>query len=178
MSWRLRRDCAFQRQTDLGFALLYAGQVDAAMVQAKSAIAAAPQFPLDHLLLAQADMAKKHNLDALHEMRPAVALNHTPVPAEYLALLGVTQSLVGDKAGTRQQLAILESRRRKHYVSGVALAWLYAQLGKRDQVFASVNNAVTEHDPLLQLANVLRADAWGSDPRLAELLPRNTVARR
>ena len=163
---------------DLGRALLYSGQVDAAVAQYHDAIALDPRFALTHLFLAQAYMAQNHDSDALQETRSAIALTPTPHPSSYLAVLGLAQSLTGNENGTREQLAILESRSRTQYVSGVSLSLLYAQLGDKASSLASLSRAVADHDHLMLPAVVSSADEWRNDARFAPLLVQMGLQRR
>ena len=157
---------------DLGRALRYTGQTDAAIAQYRAAIALDPRFALTHLFLAEAYIAQSRNADALQETRTAIALSPSPHSSSYLAVLGLVQSLNGDENGARQQLAALESRSRRQYVSGVSLALLYAQFGDSDEVFANLSRAVADHDHLMLPAVASRSASWRTDTRFAQLLMR------
>jgi TolB-like protein/Tfp pilus assembly protein PilF len=156
--------------TDLGRALLFTGDVDGAIRQYRAAIALEPRFALAHLVLSQALMAKGDNSAALVEAHTAVALMPSPHPASYLAVLGVAQWYGGDRAGARQQLALLEARAQRQYVSGVSLALLYEVFGEKDKAMSHLARAVADHDPLMRPAVAARDAAWRGDPRFAGLL--------
>lgn len=155
--------------TDLGRALLYAGQADAAIQQHREAIALNPRFPLTHVFLAEAYMTQNRFAEALQEMHTTIALAPQPTSANYLAMLGLAQSLAGDTKGTKEQLAIIETRSHQQYVSGVSLALLHEQLGERDKVFADLSRAVADHDHLMLPVIASRGDPWQDDPRFAQL---------
>ncbi|HLI17222.1 MAG TPA: tetratricopeptide repeat protein [Rhodanobacteraceae bacterium] len=157
---------------DLGRALLYAGHPDQAVAQYREAIALDPRFPLAHIFLAESYMAQNRNAQALQETRAAIAMSPSPVPSSYMAMLGVALSQTGDEAGARAQLAALEARSRNHYVSEVSLAFLGAQLGQTDQVFARLSLAERDHDPLMQPVMADRSAGWHADPRFAQLRTR------
>jgi TolB-like protein/Tfp pilus assembly protein PilF len=156
--------------TDLGRALLFTGDVDGAIAQYHAAIALEPRFALAHLLLSQALTGKGDNAGALAEAHTAVALTPSPHPASYLAVLGVAQWYAGDRAGAREQLALLEARERHQYVSGVSLALLYEVFGEKDKAMAELARAVADHDPLLRPAVAAREADWRNDPRFPALL--------
>lgn len=157
---------------DLGRALLYAGHRDQAVVQYREAVALAPRFPLAHVFLAEGYLAQGRNEDGLREARNAIALAGSPTPSSYLAMLGVALSLNGQSEAARAQLAILQARSREHYVSGVSLAFLEAQLGLQEQMFKPLFAAEAAHDPLLQPALADRTSPWYGDRRMAELRAR------
>jgi len=157
---------------DLGRALLYAGHRDQAVVQYREAVALAPRFALAHVFLAEGYLAQGRNEDGLREARNAIALAGSPTPSSYLAMLGVALCLNDRPEAARAQLAILQARSREHYVSGVSLAFLEAQLGLHEQMFKPLFAAEAAHDPLLQPALADRASPWYADPRMAELRAR------
>lgn len=156
--------------TDLGRAMLFAGDVDGAISQYRAAIALEPRFALAHLMLSQALMGKGANAEALAEAHTAVALTPSPHPASYLAVLGAGQWYSGDREGARQQLALLESRAQRQYVSGVSLALLYEVFGEKDKAMSQLARAVADHDPLLRPAVAARDSDWRADPRFPDLL--------
>jgi TolB-like protein/DNA-binding winged helix-turn-helix (wHTH) protein/Tfp pilus assembly protein PilF len=154
---------------DLGRALLYAGHTNEAVTQYREAAALNPQSAFGHILLAEAYMAQNRFPDALRETRAAIALAPSPAPPSYFAMLGVALSLTHDDAGARAQLASLESRSHEHYVSGVSLAFLSAQLGQYDKVFPYLFASEAAHDPMMLPAVADRTAWWYSDPRMAAL---------
>jgi len=156
--------------SDYGRALLYSGDVEGAISQYRAAIALEPGFALAHLFLAEAWLAKDRNADAMAETHTAIALTPAPHPASYLAVLGLTQSLSGDRRGARAQLDTLESRARRQYVSGVSLALLEWQFGEKDQAFANLDRAVTDHDHLMLPVVAAQSADWRNDSRFAVLM--------
>jgi TolB-like protein/Tfp pilus assembly protein PilF len=156
--------------TDLGRALLFTGDVDGAIAQYRAAIALEPRFALAHLLLAQTLMGKGDNAAALAEAHTAVALTPSPQPARYIAVLGVAEWYSGDHAGARQQMALLEARAQRQYVSGVSLALLHEVLGDKDEAMDNLARAVADHDPLMRPAVAARDADWHGDPRFAALM--------
>ncbi|HET7930780.1 MAG TPA: tetratricopeptide repeat protein [Rhodanobacteraceae bacterium] len=156
--------------TDLARALLFNNQVDAAIAQFQATIKQDPGFALAHLLLAQAYLGKGRETDAVREARAAIALVPAPTPSSYLSVYGIALYFSGDKAGARKQLQILEARSRQHYVSGVSLALLQAQVGSRDEMFASLARAVADHDALMRPAVASHDSPWYGDPRFKALL--------
>lgn len=156
--------------TDLGRGLLFAGDLDGAISQYRGAIALEPRFALAHLLLSQALMSKGQYADALAEAHTAIALTPSPHPASYLAVLGVAQWFGGDRNAARQQLALLETRANRQYVSGVSLALLYEVTGDKDRAMSQLARAVADHDPLMRPAVAARDADWRGDPRFVALL--------
>jgi TolB-like protein/Tfp pilus assembly protein PilF len=156
--------------SDYGRALLYSGDVEGAIAQYRAAIALEPGFALAHLFLAEAWLAKDRNADAVAETHTAVALTPAPHPASYLAMLGLTRSLNGDRHAAREQLDALESRARRQYVSGVSLALLEWQFGEKDQAFANLDRAVADHDHLMLPVVASQNADWRGDPRFAGLM--------
>ena len=162
--------------SDYGRALLYSGDVEGAIAQYRAAIALAPGFALAHLFLAEAWLAEDRNADAVAETHTAIALTPAPHPASYLAMLGLTQSLNGDRRAAREQLDALESRARRQYVSGVSLALLEWQFGEKDQAFANLDRAVTDHDHLMLPVVASQNADWRGDPRFAALMGKMGLA--
>jgi len=155
---------------DLGRALLYAGDVDAAINQAHATIALAPRFALAHSFLAGALEAEGRHEDAIAEARMAVALTPAPHPSSYLGFLVTLQWEAGHRAIAREQLAALEKRSARQYVSGVALAFPEWELGDKDRAFDNLLRAAADHDHLLMMVTGFREAEWCSDPRFATLM--------
>jgi TolB-like protein len=162
--------------SDYGRALLYSGDVEGAIAQYRAAIALEPGFALAHLFLAEAWLEKGRNADAVAETHTAIALTPAPHPASYLAMLGLTQSLNGDRRAAREQLDALESRARRQYVSGVSLALLEWQFGEKDQAFANLDRAVADHDHLMLPVVASHNADWRGDPRFAALMGKMGLA--
>jgi hypothetical protein len=83
---------------------------------------------------------------------------------------GVAQWYSGDHAGARQQMALLEARAQRQYVSGVSLALLHEVLGDKDEAMDNLARAVADHDPLMRPAVAARDADWHGDPRFAALM--------
>jgi tetratricopeptide (TPR) repeat protein len=161
---------------DLGRALLYTGDVDGAIKQARTTIALEPRFALAHAFLAGAMQAKGRHEDAIAETRTAIALTPEPHPSSYLGFLAALQWEAGHHALARQQLAALEQRASRQYVSGVALAFPEWQFGDKDRAFANLLRAADDHDHLLMMVTGFRDAEWGSDPRFAVLMQKTGLS--
>lgn len=162
---------------DLGRALLYAGDVDAAIEQARATIALEPRFALAHAFLAGALRAKGRSEDAIAEARMAVALTPAPHPSSYLGFLATLQWEAGHHALAREQLAALEKRSARQYVSGVALAFPEWELGDKDRAFDNLLRAAADHDHLLMMVTGFSDADWCSDPRFAMLMQKVNLPR-
>lgn len=155
---------------DLSRALLFAGDVDGAIRQGEVAVALAPNFELAHLFLGEAWERKGRLADAIRETRAGMALIGSPPESDDLSSLGRMQWAAGDHADALRLRDELEARARKHYVSGVALAYIEWAVGDRDRAFANLDRAAADHDSLLMSVSGVRYREWCSDPRFGRLL--------
>jgi tetratricopeptide (TPR) repeat protein len=77
----------------------------------------------------------------------------------------------GKRAVLLTQLADLESQSRKHYVSPVKFAALYAPLGDKQQALACLDAALRQHSPrLLELQEETAFESLHSDPHYRSIV--------
>lgn len=154
----------------LSRALLFAGDIDGAVKQGEAAVALWPQLELPHLFLASAFEDARRYTDALREIQVGIALTHAPPRSDDLTFQGEVEWLAGDHEAARRDLSTVEARAQRHYVSGVALAWLEWTVGDRDRAFANLQRAAADHDHLLMQVSGIRTAEWCTDPRFGKLL--------
>ena len=81
-------------------------------------------------------------------------------------------ALMGKREEARKILNSIIDYSKRNYVSPVAIAWIFAALGEKDQTFAWLGKAFQERDPGFLYLNHYRFDPVRSDPRFMDLLRR------
>jgi tetratricopeptide (TPR) repeat protein len=80
-------------------------------------------------------------------------------------------ALMGKREEAMEILNNLIEYSKGNYVSPVVIAWVFAVLGEKDQVFVWLEKAFREHDPaLIDDLKIYLFDPVRSDPRFAALL--------
>ena len=106
--------------------------------------------------------------EALQEIRKALALQQHDTHLTTLAYIAVA---AGDRAEAEQILSKLELAARERRVSPFYLARIYTALGRKEQAFAAIRQAVEERsDHVLALRVDPLFTPLHTDPRFAELL--------
>jgi serine/threonine protein kinase/tetratricopeptide (TPR) repeat protein len=83
-------------------------------------------------------------------------------------------ALMGKREEARKILNNIIEYSKENYASSVAISWVFAALGEKDQVFAWLEKAFRDRDPFLlsYVKNLNRFDPMRSDPRFISLLRR------
>lgn len=167
---------------DLGRALCYAGKLRASLAQYRATVALAPRFALTYAFMAETDLAIGNPQQALTDTHTAVTIWGRP-PEFSLAEIGVSEILLGRKDLARGELDALQKTASRQYVSGVLLAWLYWNMGDKDQAFTQLRRAVRDHDFVIMFVFGPMGAGLRADPRFAEIrrsmkLPPAPIANR
>lgn len=124
-----------------------------------------------------ASLAKAHEQKGMYAEAVAEQLRHAN-STESLKEKQIQKSREAFRASGWQgylqiQRAQMEERAKRETVKHTEMATLYARLGNKDRAFASLKNAVDEHDPwICQLRIEPQYDSLRSDPRYLKLLQR------
>jgi tetratricopeptide (TPR) repeat protein len=86
---------------------------------------------------------------AVPELETALKLLHPERPAAALAPLGLAYGLARRRADALKILAEMEQASKKHYVSPYDLAAVYSGLGRMDEAFPLLNQALEQRTPWL-----------------------------
>ncbi len=148
-----------------------ARQYDKAIEQFQEALEMDPQSPMLHMGLAGSYVELRRFDDAIAEARKAIAQSEGST--ESLATLGDVYARAGMRDEARKVLAELANLSKRKYVSSAGVALIHADLGDRDQAFASLEEAYRNRDTWLAYLKVFPSfDPLRSDPRFADLVRR------
>lgn len=77
----------------------------------------------------------------------------------------------GIKAAVAREVELRKQLAKRRYGDPTEIAYLYAQLGDKEQTFAWLDKARAEKSGGLEPVKIVRAlDQWHSDPRYIDLL--------
>ena len=131
-----------------------------------------PESPWIHLHLGNAYCQKGIFTEAITEMK--LAIEKAEDSEAMWAALGYTYAKAGQRDEAIKILNFLNERiSRGEYVPALNVAWIYAELGDKDQAFTWLNKAVDEGEGrLLNMPLETELDGLRSDPRFPELTRR------
>ncbi len=160
-----------QYQSNLGQALANAGQDDAAIEQLKKTMEMDPNFSYVHVELRQIYRDQdKYDL-AMEEWKKYAALNNDPAEVAIAADSANVYAKSGIKAAIAREIESRKQLGKRRYQDPSEIAYLYAQLGDKEQTFAWLDQARAERAGGLEAVKVVRAlEPWHSDPRYVALL--------
>lgn len=122
-----------------------------------------------HLGLGFAYAAKGMYTEAIAAYQEAIKLGHDTSSTQIY--LGAAYAMAGQRE--KAQAILKQLQTSKEYVSPTELTTIYVALGEREQAFASLERAYTDHDLQLgSLASDPNFDPLRSDPRYQDLLRR------
>jgi eukaryotic-like serine/threonine-protein kinase len=149
--------------------LVFTRQWDPAIAQLHSDIELEPNFWFDHCFLGRAYEAKGMLPEAIAEFKSALALDNENT--EIWSGLGHAYVLSGNLADAQKVLRHLDDLSAASYVAPYSRAIIYAGLGKKDQVFAWLDQAFQERSYFLAvyLPTDSRLDGFHADPRFVDL---------
>jgi serine/threonine-protein kinase len=158
----------------LGSVFYWAGRNEEALNQYKKTIELDPKDARMHAHLADVYARKGMYAEAIAEQQKYLSLSGDDEAAQDLgrdfAASGYPAAM---KALYRKTLEFLEEAGKYAYVSPVHFAVLHAQLGEKDQAFASLEKAFEERQPWLGQVKVdPQFEPLRSDPRFAQLTRR------
>jgi eukaryotic-like serine/threonine-protein kinase len=153
---------------------LYQGRPDKALEEGGQASLRHPslwiipvQMGIAHLLRGQPDQA-------VSQFEVALKLLQGERPSALIAPLGLAYGLAGRRASALRILAELEQASRKHYVSPYHVAVVYSGLGRMDEAFRLLDQALEHRTPSLVFCapNDATYVALRRDPRWRSFLAR------
>ncbi len=160
-----------QFQSNLGQVLANAGQEDAAVEQLKKTLEMDPNFSYAHVELRQIYRdSGKYGL-AMEEWKKYAALNNDPEEVAIAQDAAGVYAKSGIKAAIAREIELRKQLAKRRYADPSEIAYLYAQLGDKEQTFAWLDKARAEKSGGLEPVKVVRAlDQWHGDPRYIDLL--------
>ena len=154
----------------IGVVLLWSGRTDEAIEQFHDVLELIPDYPISNTFLAEA-------YDQKGDIAAAVAtIERTPpetMDPQALSTMGYIYARAGNREMARKILKDFADRSSHEYVPALNHAQIYAGLGDRDEVFASLEKALEERAiwiPFIKVDHKFRG--MRSDPRFKELLRR------
>jgi len=151
--------------TEVGAIRFWARQYDEDIEVCKKVANENPTFALAHDCLAWAYWAKHMYPQAIEEMKVQDQLSDGRV-SDFTSALEL-----GFRSGGRKGAYTKGIEKMKEEQNAFRLAFLYSELGDKDQAFHWLNAAYQEHEPnLLTLKTNPSFDSIRSDPRFAELV--------
>ena len=154
----------------LGRVSFYARRYDEAIGQFKKNIEFDPNFRSDHRYLYETYAAKGMYSEAVSEYAVAQKLNGTPPSTIKAAQESFATS--GWRGFLQQRVEYIKGQSKKEYVTAYDFAYLYSQLGDRDQAFAWLEKAYQEREYGMSDLNAPWFDNLRSDPRFHDFLRR------
>ena len=148
-----------------------ARRYEEAIAQAKSALEIDSTFSRAHFWVGMAQEQLSRPDDAIREFETTIA--HGGPASIYLAALGHTYGVIGQRDKALSVLAELQTRAKSRYISPLDIATVYLGLGDADATFEWLERAYqTRASALVYLAVDPRYDAVRSDPRFGSLVRR------
>jgi TolB-like protein/Flp pilus assembly protein TadD len=155
---------------DAGLPNFLSRRYNEAIVQSRKAAEMFPDFFLSHLLLGQCLIEKGESAEGIAEMEKAKSLEPSPL---VLGALGYAYARVGRPADARAVLAELQEGSRTRYVASYWLAVIQAALNKKDDAFASLEQAFAVRSWwLVWIKTDPKLDSLRADPRFSNLARR------
>ena len=160
-----------QYQCNLGQILANAGQSDAANEQLKKALEMDPNFSYAHVELRQIYQDSGKDDLAMEEWKKYATLNNDPEELAIAQDVTGVYAKSGIKAAVAREIELRKQLAKRRYGDPTGIAYLYAQLGDKEQTFAWLDKARAEKAGGLEPVKVVHAlDKWHSDPRYVDLL--------
>jgi tetratricopeptide (TPR) repeat protein len=154
--------------TILGRTLLFAGQVDAAVLQLQTTVDVNPTFAHAHFMLGNAYLEKGLVDKAVKEFSAASTL--APDMPRYASALAYSYARRGDRKQARDLLGKLAAQSAVGHSLWFDRAVIYTGLGERDIALAYLERARADHDPRLRwLPMEPFFESLRSDPRFKNL---------
>jgi TolB-like protein/DNA-binding winged helix-turn-helix (wHTH) protein len=160
----------FARPWALVLSYILARQCDAAITEGRQRLESDPDDPEIHNELSKAYACKGMDSEFAEELAKESALSGDPASAA-----GIRRAfhLGGRRAVLLWQIDHLKKQSATSYVSPVDQAYLYAQLGRREQTLALLDEAFRQRAPgLLWIQNAPAFDFLHSDERYRSLVRR------
>ena len=157
--------------TWVGLRYYLARRYDLAIEQSRNTVELDSNFAAAHLILGESYVQQQKNKQALDELQKAVSLSgESPL---YVAQVGVSQALAGDKNEALQTIRKLRDVSSKRYVSPYGVAQIYAALNDKEQAYKWLETAYRDQSVWMSyLAVDPLFDSIRSDERFQDLLHR------
>jgi eukaryotic-like serine/threonine-protein kinase len=162
-----------QYQCNLGQVLANARQYDADREQLKKAMEMDPNFSYAHFELRNIyrDLGKDDL--AIEEWKKYAALNNDPEELAISQDAAAVYAKSGAKAALAREVELRKQLAKRRYVDPAEIAYVYANLGDKEQTFAWLDKAVVEKSSGLEPIKIVRPlEQWHSDPRYIDILKR------
>jgi TolB-like protein/DNA-binding winged helix-turn-helix (wHTH) protein/Tfp pilus assembly protein PilF len=160
--------------TDNGAILYFSRQYDRAIAQFRAVLDMEPNFPRASIVI-NAYIEKGLFADALAEIEKKRRVSGDQ--PWIWSTLAFTYGRAGQPAQARRALKILERLNRRQQTNPAAIVWAYIGVGNKDQAFACLEKAYSQHFGTLTTLKVDPGyDSLRSDPRFQDLLQRVHLA--
>lgn len=155
--------------TEVGRALIFGKQFDAARDRLASVIARVPTQYRARLLLGEIFTQRQMFDSAVSEMQAAV--RYAPSSSRAHAYLAFAYARAGRRDDAARELEALYEKSLKSYVPALNFAVVYAGLGDKDSTFKWLDRALEDHSMRVYVQDPT-FDAIRADPRYALLMAR------
>lgn len=154
---------------ELGFALLLAGDYDAAIEYCWKGLEFDPNFPQSHWLLMVIYAGKGMYEETIEQCQKLSSL--APDSMTFMAEVGCYYGIAGRRAEALKILNEFKEKSKKEYIRSYLIAIIYAGLGEQDQAIEWLEKAYDEHDHSMVWLKVgPQFDSLREDPRFQALL--------
>ena len=150
------------------------GRLDRAVDNLRALTNAEPNHAIFHMILADALGRRGDNEESKEAGERALAMSKLDrAMIATLGTVGAHRGLAGDERGARVLLAELERRAKAGYLTAYWQSSVYAGLGRLDEAFACLDEALEQRDcNLIYVYATPRRFRLHDDPRFASLLER------
>jgi TolB-like protein/DNA-binding winged helix-turn-helix (wHTH) protein/Tfp pilus assembly protein PilF len=159
---------------DNGAILYFSRQYDHAIEQFRAVLEMEPNFPRAHVLVF-AYVQKGLFAEALEDIEKWRRADDTPFT---WAAQAYVYGRSGQQEQARRALKRFGELNRRQQVDPGAIAWVYAAMGNKDQAFALLEKAYSQHSNVLTALKVEPSyDPLRNDPRFQDLMRRVGLAQ-
>ena len=134
-----------QYQSNLGQVLANSGQTDAAVEQLKKALEMDPNFTYGHVELSQIYRDTGHYDLAIEQWKKFAALSNDAEEEAIATESAKVYAKSGTKAAIAREIEMRKDLAKRRYQDPSQIAYLYAQLGDKDQTFAWLEKAARKN---------------------------------
>lgn len=157
--------------TWVGLRYYLAGRYDSASEQGRDTVDLDSSFAAAHLILGESYVQQGKHKEGLDELQKAASLSgDSPL---YMAQVGVSRALAGEKNEALRIVRRLQDISRKRYVSPYGVAQIYAALNDKEQTYGWLETAYRDRAVWMSYLAVDPVfDRFHSDQRFHEMLRR------
>lgn len=157
--------------TDAGEIFYHARRYVEAIEQFRKTLEMDPNFAPAHNWLGLTYLARQEYGESITELQTAVRLSDNR--SDFLASLGIAYARAGRREEARKALKAIRTGPSARYDSLLAIAWILAALGERDQAFAWAEKTYPTRSPEFYILKVHPiVDPLRSDARFQYLMRR------